>query len=183
MTKHKMIHKRKTPNQLAPLTDRQASAGARLPQTLQDKIETLSTYTNEFKEILEDGLPQEILATLWVVNYTDNILTLSVGSHTAANHLQYLSSSLIPLIQSQSITFQQLNSINVIVTHTVTTKHLTDTNSTLLHSDFPHYKTTKNLSNKALSANARKTIAHTASHVTSDEKLKQALIKLANSDT
>ena len=107
---------KKQPNRLAKLIDHQAFAGSALPETLNDNMRLYVKTTDEIKELLVDCLPEEILNSCWVVGFTSEQLTLSVGSITAANHIRYLQSAYLQVLTKQSITFKQLKKIRVVVT-------------------------------------------------------------------
>ena len=110
-------------------------------------------------------------------------MTISVPSHTAANHLRYLSSTLVQLITKQSITFKQLNTIDIIVSYATSVPNNSSLGASSAGLAQIHQNPASKLRNKSLSANTRETITYTAKHVITDPKLKQALLKLANSDT
>ena len=152
---------KKQPNRLAQLIDHQAFAGSALPQTLADNMRLYIEATTEIKELLIDCLPEEILSTCWVVGLTSEQLTLSVGSMTAANHIRYLQNAYLQILTEQSITFKQLKQIRVVVAkisaHSLSSK--------------------KPL---ALSATLSKSHKANENQVTTDEKLKKALLRLAN---
>ncbi|WP_230660405.1 hypothetical protein [Psychrobacter sp. I-STPA10] len=175
-----MINQKKQPNQFAPLMERQSVASITLPKNLNNKYNELLTHTQEIRRLLQDGLPAEIIKTMWIVKYEQESLTIAVSSHTAANHLRYMSSTLVEFIKMQSMTFKQLNSIDIIVSYT--TKPLSTSASMTSLPTKNSRNIHDNHNKQVLSTNARKTIAHTATHVITDEKLKQALLKLANCD-
>ena len=168
---------KKQPNRLAQLIDHQAFAGSALPQTLADNMRLYIEATTEIKELLIDCLPEEILSTCWVVGLTSEQLTLSVGSMTAANHIRYLQNAYLQILTEQSITFKQLKQIRVVVakipTHSLSSKKPLALSVTLS-------KSHKANENQALSQNTKRTISQAAEHVTTDEKLKKALLRLAN---
>ncbi|CAN6961450.1 DUF721 domain-containing protein [Psychrobacter okhotskensis] len=168
---------KKQPNRLAQLIDHQAFAGSALPQTLADNMRLYIQATTEIKELLVDCLPEEILNTCWVVGLTSEQLTLSVGSMTAANHIRYLQNAYLQVLTEQSITFKQLKQIRVVVAkipaNSLSSKKLFALSTTLS-------KSHETIENKALSQNTKRTISQAAEHVTTDEKLKKALLRLAN---
>ena len=168
---------KKQPNRLAQLIDHQAFAGSALPQTLADNMRLYIQATTEIKELLVDCLPEEILNTCWVVGLTSEQLTLSVGSMTAANHIRYLQNAYLQVLTEQSITFKQLKQIRVIVARisadSPSSKKLSALSTT-------SSKSRKANENQALSQNTKRTISQAAEHVTTDEKLKKALLRLAN---
>ncbi|CAM3603600.1 MAG: hypothetical protein ACI9ST_000724 [Psychrobacter glaciei] len=168
---------KKQPNRLAQLIDHQAFAGSALPQTLADNMRLYIEATTEIKELLIDCLPEEILSTCWVVGLTSEQLTLSVGSMTAANHIRYLQNAYLQILTEQSITFKQLKQIRVVVAkisaHSLSSKKPLALSATLS-------KSHKANENQALSQNTKRTISQAAEHVTTDEKLKKALLRLAN---
>ncbi len=162
----------KQPNQLAQLIDHQIFAGSALPQTLADNMRLYVKATNELKALLIDCLPDEILKSCWVVGLTSEKLTLSVVSTTAANHIRYLQKSYLEVLTKQSLTFQHLNQIQVIVAKSsranMTSQILS---SSLLESSKAH-------ESKALTPNTKRTIAQAIKHVTIDKNLKNALLRL-----
>ncbi|MGM8937883.1 hypothetical protein ACS8E2_04235 [Psychrobacter glaciei] len=168
---------KKQPNRLAQLIDHQAFAGSALPQTLADNMRLYIEATTEIKELLIDCLPEEILSTCWVVGLTSEQLTLSVGSMTAANHIRYLQNAYLQILTEQSITFKQLKQIRVVVAkisaHSLSSKKPLALSATLS-------KSHKANENQALSQNTKRTISQAAEHVTTDEKLRKALLRLAN---
>ena len=169
---------KKQPNRLAQLIDHQAFAGSALPQTLADNMKLYIETTNEVKELLVDCLPEEILNTCWVVGFTSEQLILSVGSMTAANHIRYLQSAYLQVLTEQSITFKQLKQIRVIVASKSADNYSSKQSSVL---SAVLSKTQKANENQALSQNIKRTISQAAEHVTTDEKLKKALLRLINS--
>jgi hypothetical protein len=168
---------KKQPNRLAQLIDHQAFAGSALPQTLADNMRLYIEMTGEVKELLIDCLPEEILNTCWVVGFTSEQLILSVGSITAANHIRYLQSAYLRVLTEQSITFKQLKQIRVVVARTSADNYLIEQSSSL---SAIKSKTLEAKENQALSQNTKRTISQAAEHVTTDENLKKALLRLAN---
>ena len=168
---------KKQPNRLAKLIDHQAFAGSALPQTLADNMQFYIKATNEIKVLLVDCLPEEILNTCWVVGLTSEQLILSVGSMTAANHIRYLQNAYLQVLTEQSITFKQLKQIRVVVAKTFADNYSSRQSSALL-ATLP--KPSKANENQALSQNTKRTISQAAEHVTTDENLKKALLRLAN---
>ena len=168
---------KKQPNRLAQLIDHQAFAGSALPQTLADNMRLYIKATSEIKELLVDCLPEEILNTCWVVGLTSEQLILSVGSMTAANHVRYLQNAYLQVLTEQSITFKQLKQIRVVVTKTSTDNSSFKQSSALSTNVSEPYKANKN---QALSQNTKRTISQAAEHVTTDENLKKALLRLLN---
>ncbi len=168
---------KKQPNRLAELIDHQAFAGSALPQTLADDMRLYTQATNEIKMLLVDCLPEEILNTCWVVGLTSEQLTLSVGSVTAANHIRYLQSSYLQVLTEQSITFQQLKQIRVIVSKAAIANTLSNEQSISKTDELKHHKANEN---QALSQNTKRTIAQAAKHVTTDKNLQKALLRLVN---
>ena len=168
---------KKQPNRLAKLIDHQAFAGSALPQTLAGNMRLYIKITNEVKELLIDCLPEEILSTCWVVGFTSEQLTLSVGSVTAANHIRYLQSAYLRILTEQSITFKQLKQIRVVVANTSANNHLAKRSSSLSET---LSKSLEIDGNQVLSQNTKRTISQAAEHVTTDENLKKALLRLAN---
>ena len=168
---------KKQPNRLAELIDHQSFAGSALPQTLADNMRLYLQATREIKVLLIDCLPEEILDTCWVVGLTSEQLTLSVSSMTAANHIRYLQSAYLQVLTKQSITFQQLKQIRVVVANIHANNTLTNEQLTSKAHDLKHHEA---IENKALSQNTKRTITQAANHVTIDENLKKALLRLAN---
>lgn len=168
---------KKQPNRLAKLIDHQAFAGSALPQTLANNMRLYTKMTAEIKELLVDCLPEEILSTCWVVGFTPEQLILSVGSVTAANHIRYLQSAYLRVLTEQSITFKQLKQIRVVIAKTSTHNHSIQQSSSL---SMTKSKTLEINENQALSQNTKRTISQAAEHVTTDENLKKALLRLIN---
>ena len=162
---------KKQPNRLAQLIDHQNFAGSALPQTLADNMQLYVETTKEVKMLLVDCLPEEILNTCWVVGFTSEQLVLSVGSMTAANHIRYLQSAYLQVLTEQSVIFKQLKQIRVVVVSKHADNYSSKQSSTI--SSQPNR-------NQALSQNIKRTISQAAEHVTTDEKLKKALLRLAN---
>ncbi|KRG32944.1 hypothetical protein [Psychrobacter sp. P11G3] len=168
---------KKQPNRLAQLIDHQAFAGSALPQTLANNMRLYIEATNEIKALLVDCLPEEILNTCWVVGLTPEQLILSVSSMTAANHIRYLHSSYLQILTEQSITFKQLKQIRVVVAKSSIDNYSSKQSSaSSLH--LPNSR--KANENQALSQNTKRTISQAAEHVTTDENLKKALLRLIN---
>ncbi|MBP2280122.1 hypothetical protein RCH20_000474 [Psychrobacter sp. PL15] len=168
---------KKQPNRLAELIDHQAFAGSALPQTLADNMRLYTQATNEVKMLLVECLPEEILSTCWVVGLTAEQLTLSVGSMTAANHIRYLQNAYLRVLTEQSITFQQLKQIRVVIAKTPANSRLSNDKSALLPTALMSRKANEN---QALSQNTKRTIAQAANHVTTDKNLQKALLRLVN---
>ena len=168
---------KKQPNRLAKLIDHQAFAGSALPQTLADNMRLYLQATTEVKELLVDCLPEEILDNCWVVGLTSEQLILSVGSMTAANHIRYLQSAYLQVLTEQSITFKQLKQIRVVVANKSVDNHYSKSSSALSASLSTSVKAHEN---QALSQNTKRTISQAAEHVTTDENLKKALLRLIN---
>ena len=168
---------KKQPNRLAKLIDHQAFAGSALPQTLAADMQLYIKTTNEVKELLIDCLPEEILNTCWVVGFTSELLILSVGSTTAANHIRYLQSAYLRVLTEQSITFKQLKQIRVVVSSPLSDNRLTKPSFSLSAVKSNALEANKN---QALSQNTKRTISQAAEHVTTDENLRKALLRLAN---
>ena len=168
---------KKQPNRLAKLIDHQAFAGSALPQTLADNMRLYLQATTEVKELLVDCLPEEILDNCWVVGLTSEQLILSVGSMTAANHIRYLQSAYLQVLTEQSITFKQLKQIRVVVAKNSTHNDYSKSSQAL---SAPLSKPRKAHENQALSQNTKRTISQAAEHVTTDENLKKALLRLIN---
>ena len=168
---------KKQPNRLAKLIDHQAFAGSALPQTLADNMRLYLQATTEVKELLVDCLPEEILDNCWVVGLTSEQLILSVGSMTAANHIRYLQSAYLQVLTEQSITFKQLKQIRVVVANKSVDNHYSKSSSAISASRSMSVKAHEN---QALSQNTKRTISQAAEHVTTDENLKKALLRLIN---
>ena len=168
---------KKQPNRLAKLIDHQAFAGSALPQTLADNMRLYLQATTEVKELLVDCLPEEILDNCWVVGLTSEQLILSVGSMTAANHIRYLQSAYLQVLTEQSITFKQLKQIRVVVARDSAHNDYSKSSQAL---SAPLSKPRKAHENQALSQNTKRTISQAAEHVTTDENLKKALLRLIN---
>ncbi len=165
----------KQPNRLATLIDHQAFAGSALPQTLADNMRWYLQITDEVKTLLAECLPEEILTTCFVVGFTDEQLVISVNSLTAANHIRYLQNAYLKVLKEQSITFKQLKQISVVVTQNTAKNKSFFTSS---QSSTSSKKTCEANNNQALSPNTKRTIAQAAEHVTADEKLKKAIMRL-----
>ena len=168
---------KKQPNRLAKLIDHQAFAGSALPQTLADNMRLYLQATTEIKALLVDCLPEEILNNCWVVGLTSEQLILSVGSMTAANHIRYLQSAYLQVLTEQSITFKQLKQIRVVVAKNSAHNDYSKSSQALSAS---LSKPRKAHENQALSQNTKRTISQAAEHVTTDENLKKALLRLIN---
>lgn len=169
------------PNHLATILDYQKAAAVSLPKSLMEKCIELSKLTEEIKRLLESGLPEEILKTLWVVHYVDGKLTISVQSQTAANHLRYQANNLLHILSEQSLTFYQLKHIDVIVTHSVLNDPLgqskalnPDETQRSNHAD----AIDENHVTHGLTETMKRTISYTSEHVITDERLKKALKRL-----
>lgn len=168
---------KKQPNRLATLIDHQAFAGSALPQTLADNMHLYTQATDEVKMLLIECLPEEILNTCWVVGLTAEQLTLSVGSMTAANHIRYLQNAYLRMLTEQSITFQQLKQIRVVVAQTPADNRLLKEQSAFSNTLSKPYKASEN---QAFSQNTKRTISQAAKHVTTDKNLQKALLRLIN---
>lgn len=159
----------KKPNHLATLIDHQSAAKNALPNTLADTLKRFTQATDEVKSILIDCLPEEIVNTFQVVGLTEDQLTLSVHSQTAANHIRYLQSDYVRLLREQSIQFTQLQKIRIVVTAAKSAQPVS-------------LKPSQTHKNQGLSKTTRQTIAHVATHVIKDEALQKSLLRLARED-
>lgn len=171
------------PNHLAKRIDHQKSAASALPETLKEKCTQLNQFTQEIKTLLDRGLPEEILKSLWVVKYEEGQLVLSVQSQTAANHLRYQSNNLNHILKEQSLTFRQLKNIDVIVTYPASIDHLNENQNYLNpHSKKSNLTNSKGASHSihGLTETTKRTIAYTIEHVIKDERLKKTLERLLN---
>ncbi|WP_201529476.1 hypothetical protein [Psychrobacter frigidicola] len=168
---------KKQPNRLAQLIDHQAFAGSALPRSLADNMRLYTQATNEVKTLLVECLPDEILDACWVVGLTTEQLTLSVSSMTAANHIRYLQNAYLRILTEQSITFQQLKQIRVVVTKTPAANASFKEQSAPLTTSLKSYEANDN---QALSQRTKRTISQAAKHVTTDKNLKNALLRLLN---
>lgn len=168
---------KKQPNRLAQLIDHQAFAGSALPHTLADNMRRYVEATAEVKVLLVECLPDEILNTCWVVGLSAEQLTLSVSSVTAANHIRYLQNAYLQVLKEQSITFNQLKQIRVVVTATPINHSKKTESSTSPQAISKPYKANEN---QPLSQNTKRTIAQAAKHVTTDKNLQNALLRLLN---
>ncbi len=106
----------KTTNHLGSSLDKLAKAGTTLP-SLNNQLNALQQATAELKSVLVDCLPQEILDNCWVVNVSEQTITLAVTSTTAANHITYMKQGYLKILTEQSTYFSQLNELKVIVAH------------------------------------------------------------------
>lgn len=170
------------PNYLATVLDHQKSAALALPHQIFKKCSELNELTNEIKNLLNNCLPEDVLKTLWVGSYIDGKLTLSVQSQTAANHLRYQSNNLIKILTVQSLTFDQLKYIDVIVTYPASiNQSYSIENNMNQQSNISSTGTNKVKSHttRGLTESTRRTISHTAKHVINDCQLKKALERLA----
>ena len=166
---------KKQPNRLAKLIDHQSFAGSALPSTLADNVQRYTKATSELKALLAECLPDEILNSCWVVGLTTEQLTLSVSSVTAANHIRYLKNAYLQVLTKQSITFQQLKYIRIVVTNNQRANYSSKGQS---ESSVTSTKQSKVNENQPLSQNTKRTISQAANHVITDKKLKNALLKL-----
>ncbi len=167
---------KKKPNRLAQLIDHQAFAGSVLPRSLSDNMQRFLHATNEVKRLLVDCLPEEILNTCWVVGLTNEQLTLSVSSVTAANHIRYLQNAYLTILTEQSITFKQLEQINIVVVNNSYDSSKTSKESAALSTISRSHKANVN---QALSQNTKRTISQAAEHVITDKNLRIAILRLA----
>lgn len=168
---------KKQPNRLAQLIDHQAFAGSALPHSFADNMRRYVEATAEIKSLLVECLPDEILNTCWVVGLSAEQLTLSVGSVTAANHIRYLQNAYLQVLREQSITFNQLKQIRVVVTAPVANHSKKSEQFASLQAIS---KPDKANENQPLSQNTKRTIAQAAKHVTTDKNLKDAILRLLN---
>ena len=166
---------KKQPNRLAQLIDHQAFAGSALPRSLTDTMQLYTQATNEIKILLVDCLPEEILNSCWVVGLTTEQLTLSVGSITAANHIRYLQNAYLQVLKEQSLTFQQLKHIRIVVVKNPAVNASSQEQSASPTTSLTAHKPNEN---KVLSQNTKRTISQAAEHVTTDKNLKNALLRL-----
>lgn len=169
------------PNHLAKLIDHQKSAASTLPKSLSEKYSELSNLTQEIKQLLDKGLPEEILKSLWVVKFEEGHLVLSVQSQTAANHLRYQSNNLINILKEQSLTFSVLNNIDVIVTYPASIQHLNEDQNdskSYLNQSISTCNVDENHDKRGLTESTKRTITHTLEHVITDKRLKDCLKQL-----
>lgn len=150
------------PNYLASRTEKQASAGAKLPKALSKHFAHLSHLSHLARPLLAkvlDTLSDEVQ----VVYAHDDKITLSLPTITAVNHARYLKNDCLTALH-QDEAFGQFVKISWVV-NPKNTRHgddiATDTRST-----------------KPLSENTVQTITHSAKIVIKNKKLQTSLIRL-----
>ncbi len=120
MSQQSNLTQHKFTNQFGNLVDKQREAGYRLPNNITSHLKKLQLATNEFKTVLDDalvGLPQDIVQNCQVVKFTSTELTVSVTSTTVANHMRYMQSQYLHELQTQSVLFQDILTLKIIVTN------------------------------------------------------------------
>lgn len=150
-----------TPNHLASTLEKQAAAGATLPNNLAHRIKHLQSCTTLLQQALRPLLPSEILEDCQVAYADQHRLTVSLSSATAANHLRYLSANCLELLRKNDEKFCRLETLNVIITPKSAQSDIRQTSS-----------------KKTLSENTKRIITQTASTVITHDGLKQALLRL-----
>lgn len=154
------------PNHLATRLEKQAAAGASLPQQLDYKYRYLQNLTQLARTALSGILPAQILSDCYVVATDAAEITLSLGSPTAANHMRYVMIDCVQALRSYDQRFCHLQHIKVIL-------------SPKSSQSDARPDTVKQI----LSENTRRIIAQQAQFVTPDSRLHSALLALASDKT
>ena len=162
-------------NHLASRLDRQQQSIERLPSSLLNHLNELTSLTKSIKTSLAGCLPDDIMQTLTVGGYHDQTLTLAVASQTAVNHLIYQRSSLLHILTKDVVTFRELKRINVVLNSSPNL--LTQPKN--LNVQTKNDVNVKSYADKGLSPKTRATISHVAECVIVHERLKTALFHLA----
>lgn len=155
--------KTKTPNHLATTLEKQAAAGAKLPNTLAKHISHLQHLTRLAHQLLPSVLGDELALSCSVVCVQGHKVTLSLPSITAVNHVRYLQVVCLEALR-QHVDFGQFFELGVILSTKKRTKPL------------PTQPSTK----KPLSENTKHNIAQCTEDVITNPNLKHSLLKLIN---
>lgn len=158
---------KKPTNYLASHTEKLANL--KLPFAQQ--FEQLEQLTITVKHAWQPLLPDTMLATLFVIGYDGQTLTLTTNNHTFANHLTYSHQPLLAQLHQTVPNLQQVTGLRFKV---VQLERITPPNSAFLQSN----EDVKNVTSCKLSEFTKQNIAQLAEIVTDDIRLQQALQKL-----
>lgn len=164
LTKHHQTAMKKPTNYLASLHEQ--CANFKMP--FQHQFHELQRLTQLLVQVWQPLLPDSILTTLLVYGFNQQTLSISTNSHTIANHLNYHHQHLIQQLHNEP-TFQSVQKLSFRVVN------LSITQST--NQLQPHVETTSTV----FSESTRENITQLAEFVIDNERLKQQLIRLANS--
>lgn len=163
----------KTPNHLGSMLERQKHF--KLPY--QQTIAELTELTSLIKKSLEAVLPEEAIKPLLVIHISDQQLVISTPNHTVANHLNYMSQSILGLLHHDHPKLQSITQLKfrvIMLQHRFTQADLPPS---LLTQHNP-----KAAASRELSERTRKNIAHLAKLITDNPRLKASLEKLAGNN-
>lgn len=163
VTINDLTAKRQKSNPLANKVDKRFVADVETVQHLGHKYRYLQQLTKQVRQALLGIFPQETLDTCQVVNASSTQLTISFGSPTVVNHARYVIMNCVQALHAHDQQFCQLQHIKVILAPNMTQSDARQNNS-----------------KRALSENTRRIIADSTRFVTKNERLKQALLKLAD---
>lgn len=161
----------KTPNYLGSTLEKQKHFKLPYQQTLNE----LTQLTAMVKQSLQAVLPSEATDPLLVIHATSQSLVISTPNHTVANHLNYMSQSILSLLHHDHPRLRNVTQLKfrvVMLQHRFTQADLPP-NSQPRHAPF------RIANAQGLSERTRKDIAQLATLITDNPRLKAILEKLA----
>lgn len=163
VTINDLTAKKQRSNHFANKVDKRFVADVETAQHLGHKYRYLQRLTKQVRQALLGIFPQEALDTCYVVNASSTELTISFGSPTVVNHARYVIMNCVQALHAHDQQFCQLQHIKVILTPNTSQSDARQNNS-----------------KRALSENTKRIITDSTRFVTNNERLKQALLKLAD---
>ncbi|USZ14252.1 hypothetical protein NKT77_10610 [Moraxella sp. FZLJ2107] len=157
-----LLAKTNKPNHLASRLEHHAAAGAALPANLSRQYHHLHQLTIIVRQALSELLPESVLADCYVATASPTELCISLSSATAVNHARYMMVNCVQALRAYDSCFCHLQSLKVILAPKP------------IQSD-----ARQDSSHRTLSENTRQNIAQSAQFVTKNERLRAALLKLA----
>lgn len=155
---------KKPVNYLASQTEKLSNLKMPLTQHFQETIR----LTNLIKQAWQSLLPAEALETLVVYGYDQQTLSISTNSHTLANHLTYQQQSLLQQLHHSQPQFASVIKLNFRVVQ-------------LPNSNPTNNQDVVQTTTPVFCESTRENITQLAKFVIDNERLKQQLIRLANS--
>lgn len=164
----------KTPiNHLGSRLERQSHY--RLP--LQDKLLALDKYTRLVRTTLANVLPTEAVDELRVIVCENQQLIITANNHTLANHLNYMSQSILDLIHHEHPELLSITQLKFRVLLMNQQFSKVATSSTALQRN----STVNSVTSCELSDLTKQNITQLAKLVTTNKKLTEILHKIAQS--
>lgn len=146
---------------------------------LQAKIIELDRLTTLLKNTLQSVLPDEAVQSLRVIQHDQTRLVVSTDSHTLANHLNYMSQSILDLLHHEHAKLQSVTQLTFRVILLKPQHNSTDIALTKNMPQLQSNPSVKNVTLCELSDLTLQNITQLSKIVTSNEKLVQVLQELA----